>query len=433
MGKTLLLVGLQWGDEGKGKVIDTLAARSDVVIRFQGGANAGHTVVIGAEEFVLHLVPTGILRPEALCIMGNGMVVDPAALIEEIEGLRARGVKVAENLVLSDRAHVVLPHHKRLEQAREAARGKARIGTTGRGIGPCYADKASRDGIRFCDLMTPDVFRARLEAALDIQNPVLEKAYGGEPVDCNAVCEEYMAYADQLRPHVRDTIALVHEALEGGKDILLEGAQGSLLDLDFGTYPFVTSSSVAVGASAGTGIPPTRIDAVIGLAKAYCSRVGTGPFPTEQDNHVGETIRRTMEDHGGREYGATTGRQRRCGWLDGVALRHTARLTGVGSIGVSALDVLGAFETLKVCTAYRLDGEVVREFPASADELARAEPVYEDLEGWQCEIGGARSWAELPAAAREYLRRVEALAGAPVEFVSVGPERSQVIRRDLHD
>ncbi len=429
MAETLLLVGLQWGDEGKGKVIDALAADYDVVVRFQGGANAGHTVHIDREEFVLHLVPTGILRPDALCIMGNGMVVDPALLVDEIAGLRERCVKVEENLVLSDRAHVVLPHHKLLDRVKESSRGQGKIGTTGRGIGPCYADKAARCGIRFAEMMDPDAFRERLDALMAIQNKILQNVYGAEPLDVDGIYEEYRGYAEQLGPHVRDALPLLHQALEDGRNILLEGAQGSLLDLDFGTYPFVTSSGVISGAPAGTGIPATRIDRVMGLAKAYCSRVGTGPFPTEQDNDVGETIRQTMEEHGGREYGATTGRQRRCGWLDGVALRHTARLSGARSIAVSALDVLGAFETVRVCTAYEVDGGATESFPASADVLARARPVYRDFEGWQCDISGARSWADLPAQARDYLSFIERLTGAPVGFVSVGPERKQVIER----
>jgi adenylosuccinate synthase len=429
VGETLLLLGLQWGDEGKGKVIDALAERYDVVVRFQGGANAGHSVQIGEEKFVLHLVPTGILRPEALCIIGNGVVVDPGALVAEIDALRRRGVKVEENLAVSDRAHVVLPHHKVLDQVGDASLGKSKIGTTGRGIGPCYADKASRSGIRLAEMMDPDLFRARLEALLPGYNKILTNVYGAEPIDGDAVYEEYMGYADALKDHVRDTVPLLHRALEDGRDILLEGAQGSLLDLDFGTYPFVTSSEVIAGASAGTGIPPTRIDRVMGLVKAYCSRVGAGPFPTEQDNEVGETIRRTIEEHGGREYGATTGRARRCGWLDGVALRHTARLAGVSSIAVSVLDVLGAFETIRVATAYEVDGRRLETFPANCRTLEHCRPIYEELPGWLCDVSGVTSWGELPPSARDYLGFVESLAGASVEFVSVGPERSQLIER----
>jgi len=429
MGETLLLVGLQWGDEGKGKVIDALSEGYQVVARFQGGANAGHTVHICGEEFVLHLVPTGILRPGALCIMGNGMVVDPKGLLEEIDGLRRRGVEVGANLLLSDRAHVVLPHHKAMDGARESQRGRQKLGTTGRGIGPCYADKASRTGIRFAEMIEPDRFRACLKPLMDLNNRILKRVYEAEPLDFDAVYEEYSAYAERLRPYVTDTVPVMHEALENGRNILLEGAQGCLLDVEFGTYPFVTSSDVLAGAAAGTGIPPTRIDRAIGLAKAYCSRVGTGPFPTEQDNAVGETIRSTIEKAGGREYGATTGRQRRCGWLDAVALRHTARLAGVGSIAVSVLDVLSAFETIKVCTHYRVKGAELSTFPASADVLEQVEPQYEEMEGWRCDISDAQSWDELPAQARRYLEMMERVAGAPVEFISIGPDREQLIRR----
>ena len=429
MGETLLLVGLQWGDEGKGKVIDVLCERFDVVVRFQGGANAGHTVQIGDEEFVLHLVPSGILRPDIQCIIGNGVVVDPQALLEEMIGLRERGVQVGDNLVISDRAHVVLPHHKILDRVGETSLGQNKIGTTGRGIGPCYADKAARSGIRFAEMIDPDLFRSRIESLLGTQNQILQKVYGAEPLDVDAVCEEYDAYARELAPHVRDTVPLIQRAFEQGKNVLLEGAQGSLLDLDFGTYPFVTSSAVIGGAVMGAGIPPTRIDRVMGLAKAYCSRVGEGPFPTEQDNAVGETIRRTIEDHGGREYGATTGRARRCGWLDGVALRYTARLAGATSLAVSVLDVLSAFETVKICTAYRLNGDVVHDFPANVRSLERVEPIYEEMPGWQCDISKLRSWSDLPPHARDYLEAVEDIAGARVEFVSVGPARGQAIRR----
>ena len=433
MGQTLLLVGLQWGDEGKGKVIDALSGGYEVVVRFQGGANAGHTVHIGEDQFVLHLVPSGILHEHTQCVLGNGMVVDPEGLLEEIEGLRTRGIRVEDNLAVSDRAHVVLPHHKLLDQARETARGSSRLGTTGRGIGPCYADKAARRGIRFAEMLAPGTFHERLEAMVDLHNSVLENVFGADSLEFEEIYDRYCGFADLLRPFVRDTVTLLHEALDEGRNILLEGAQGSLLDLDFGTYPFVTSSGVITGASGGTGIPPNGIDRVIGLAKAYCSRVGTGPFPTEQDNDVGETIRQTMEDHGGREYGATTGRQRRCGWLDGVALAHTAALSGADALAVSALDVLGAFETIKVCTAYRVEGERMTTFPASAAVLELAEPEYEELPGWRCAISDARRWEDLPRAARDYVGFVEDLAGAPVQFISVGPNRQQMIERTADD
>jgi len=429
MGETVLLIGLQWGDEGKGKVIDALSARFDLVIRFQGGANAGHTIHIGEEEFVLRLVPSGILRPQTLCIIGNGVVVDPVALVAEIAGLRQRGVQVGENLVISDRAHVVMPYHKALDEAVEKARGDARLGTTKNGIGPCYADRASRCGIRFAEMMEPDVFRARLLAQMELKNRVLQRVYGAEPLDAEAVYKEFCGYAEELKPHVQDTVPLIHQALKDDRAILLEGAQGSMLDLNFGTYPFVTSSEVIGGATVGTGIPSARIDRTIGVVKAYCSRVGTGPFPTEQSNEVGETIRRTIETHGGREYGSVTGRPRRCGWLDGVALRYTAELNGVTGLAVGVLDVLSAFEKLKICTRYRLDGRELRSFPASSEALEAVEPVYEELDGWQTDISDVTGWEELPPQARQYLQAIESLAGAPVEFVSVGPRRGQVIER----
>ncbi len=430
MGQTVLLVGLQWGDEGKGKVIDALSERFDLVVRFQGGANAGHTIHIGQEEFILRLVPSGILHPGTLCVIANGVVVDPVALTAEIAGLRQRGVEVGENLVISDRAHVVLPHHKALDEAREAARGKDRLGTTRNGIGPCYADKASRCGIRFAEMLEPDVFHERLVAVLEINNRILTQVYGAEPVDVDAAYEEYCRYAEELKPHVQDTVTLLRQALRDGKNVLLEGAQGSMLDLNFGTYPYVTSSEVVGGATVGTGIPPTRIDRVIGVVKAYCSRVGTGPFPTEQDNEIGKAIHRTIEMHGGRERGSVTGRPRRCGWLDGVVLRHTAELNGVTGLAVGMLDVLSAFETLKVCTSYRLNGRELHSFPASLAAVERAEPVYEELEGWRCDVSAVTRWEELPPQARRYLAVVEELAGAPVEFVSVGPESKQVIERE---
>jgi adenylosuccinate synthase len=429
MSETLLLVGLQWGDEGKGKVIDALSSRYEIVARFQGGANAGHTVQIDDEKFVLHLVPSGILHSGTLCIVGNGLVVDPGGLLEEIDGLRERGVEVGDNLAVSDRAHVVMPHHKIMDKASESERGEGKIGTTGRGIGPCYADKAARCGIRFAEMMNPDVFRERLEALMDVKNRMLTDIYGLDPLDVDEVYEEYRGHAERLRPFVKDTVPIIHEALREGRSILLEGAQGSLLDLNFGTYPYVTSSPVVAGGGAvGTGIPPTRIDRVMGVAKSYCSRVGEGPFPTEQDNEIGELIRER-----GQEFGSTTGRPRRCGWLDGVALRHTTALNGVGALAVGLLDVLSAFETIKVCTSYRVDGKKLEHFPASLETLGAVEPVYEEFPGWQCDITDITEWEDLPVEAQKYLKAIEQMAGAPVEFVSVGPDRTQVIERKGDD
>jgi adenylosuccinate synthase len=424
MRKTTVLVGLQWGDEGKGKVIDALTEQYKIVVRFQGGANAGHTVVVNDDKYVLHLVPSGILHEEALCIIGNGVVADPAGLAEEIEGLKARGVRVKDNLMISDRAHCVMPVHKLLDGARERSRGDGKIGTTGRGIGPCYADKASRCGIRFAELIDPDVFRQRLENLLDLHNPILEKVYDVEPLDVDEVYEEFCGYADTLRPYVKDTVSVLQRAVVEDQDILLEGAQGALLDINFGTYPYVTSSEICGGASPGTGLPATGIDNAIGLVKAYCSRVGEGPFPTEQENETGERLRER-----GNEYGSTTGRPRRCGWLDCVALRHTVAINGVDSIALMLLDVLSGFETLKICTSYKLDGNRIDAFPANVGDVERVEPVYEEVPGWSEEITECRTWEDLPQAARDYVKTVQQAAGARIDIISVGPNRAQTIHR----
>jgi len=425
MGNTTLLIGLHWGDEGKGKIIDVLAAQAKLVIRFQGGANAGHTVHSGGEKYVLHLIPSGILHPDAVCIVGNGVVVDPESLVSEIEGLQARNVKVAENLIISNRAHVVLSVHKLLDKVREEARGSDRIGTTGRGIGPCHADKVARRGIRLAEFIDPKVFRQRLDVLLAEHNAVLEKVYGQTPLDADELFAQYAPIADKLRPFVKDALPIIHGALARDDSILLEGAQGSLLDINFGTYPFVTSSEVIGGAPAGAGIPAGRINHVLGVVKAYCTRVGAGPLPTEQDNAIGERIREI-----GNEYGATTGRPRRCGWLDCVALRHSVQLSGVDTAAVMLLDVLSAFDTLKICTGYLLDGQPLAGFPASIDELERVEPVYEEHPGWNCDITGVRTWDDLPKNARAYLAAVERHGGARVGIVSVGPDREQTIQRD---
>jgi adenylosuccinate synthase len=424
MRKTTVLVGLQWGDEGKGKVIDALTDQYKIVVRFQGGANAGHTVQVDGDKYVLHLVPSGILHKNALCIVGNGVVADPAGLAEEIQGLKDRGVRVEDNLMVSDRAHCVMSVHKLLDGARERSRGEGKIGTTGRGIGPCYADKAARCGIRFAELIDPDVFRTRLENLLDIHNPILEKVYGEEPLDLDATYEEYCGYADVLRPYVKDTVSVLQRAVVEDQDILLEGAQGALLDINFGTYPYVTSSEICGGASPGTGLPPTGIDDALGLVKAYCSRVGEGPFPTEQENEIGERLRER-----GNEYGSTTGRPRRCGWLDCVALRHTVGINGVNSIALMLLDVLSGFETLKICTSYEVDGQRMDAFPASLGKLERVKPVYQEVPGWSEEITECRTWNDLPEAARDYVRTVEQAAGARVDIISVGPNRAQTIHR----
>ncbi|MFP4176705.1 MAG: adenylosuccinate synthase [Planctomycetota bacterium] len=426
MSENVLVVGLQWGDEGKGKVIDVLTDRHEAVVRFQGGANAGHTVKVGDQTFILHLIPSGILHENKLCVIGNGLVVDPECLLTEIEELEDRGIPVSDQLVISDRAHVVMPYHKMLDGLHEELLGDDKIETTQRGIGPCYSDKAARTGIRFCELLEPDTLRERLESALEVKNRELESIYGVEPLDIEEVYEQFCEYAERLEPFVDDTVRLMHELGRQNRSILFEGAQGTMLDINYGTYPFVTSSNVcAGGATVGTGLPPSRIDRVLGIVKAYCSRVGGGPFPTEQDNEIGETLREL-----GDEYGSTTGRPRRCGWLDAVALRHTVAINGVSGISLMLLDVLSEFETIKVCTGYRIDGEKVDSFPASVRQVERLDPIYEEFEGWKCDITGARTMDDLPAEARQYIAAVEQLIGVNVEMVSVGPGRRQMVEVD---
>ena len=426
MEENLLVLGLQWGDEGKGQIIDSLADRYDIIIRFQGGANAGHTVRVGDEKFVLHLIPSGILRPGKLCIIGNGVVVDPQCLLEEIDALRERGIDVGpQNLAVSDRAHVVLPYHKMIDKLQDAALGDRKIGTTGRGIGPCYADKAARRGLRLVEMMRPQTLRRRLGELAAVKGRELAELYGAEPIKVDELYAECSAHAERLKPFVCDTLPLVSEALRDGKPILLEGAQGTMLDVNFGTYPFVTSSNVtAGGAAVGTGIPPSRIDRVLGVVKAYCSRVGDGPFPTEQDNETGELLRKR-----GREYGSTTGRPRRCGWLDGVALRHAVAVNGADGIALIGMGVLSAFEKLKICVAYRVNGRQVSSLPSDGEDLAQAEPVYEEFEGWQTDLSGAKTIDQLPRAAGEFIRALERTAGVPVEMASVGWERRQIAGR----
>ncbi len=425
MAQNMLVVGLQWGDEGKGQLIDVLSERFDIVMRFQGGANAGHTVRVGGEKFILHLVPSGILHPGKMCIIGNGVVVDPECLLEEIEQLQKRGVDVEGRLLVSDRAHVVLPYHKLLDRVQEEGMGARRIQTTGRGIGPCYADKAARRGLRLVDMMRADLLRRRLTELAEAKSRELTALYGLEPLDIGALYEQQAAYGERLRPFVCDTLPVISEALATGKSILLEGAQGTMLDVEFGTYPYVTSSNVAAGgATVGSGIPPGSIHRVLGVVKAYCSRVGGGPFPTEQDNQVGDLLRRQ-----GEEYGSTTGRPRRCGWLDGVALRHAAAVNGAGSLALTGLPVLAGLAQVKVCVAYRLDGQALKSFPADCEALLRVEPVYEEFEGWQTDISRARTVEELPRPARHYVAAVERVAGVPVEMASVGRRRGQIARR----
>jgi adenylosuccinate synthase len=421
------VVGLQWGDEAKGKVVDLLTEQHDIVVRYQGGANAGHTVVTGGQTYKLSLIPSGIFRPEVQCVVAGGVVLNPASLLEEIDALHARGVKVAENLMLSDRAHVIFPWHFEEDRLIEQqCTGGEAIGTTLRGIGPCYRDKVGRSfAVRLGDMYRGD-FRQRIGRIAEAKRRILAGmgAQGnGARIDAEEIYRQYEEYARRLKPHVADTTAYLLRAVEAGKKVLFEGAQGALLDIDHGTFPFVTSSnSSGVGVSAGSGVPGCYITKVVGILKAYTTRVGGGPFPTEQDNQTGQHIRDR-----GHEYGTVTRRPRRCGWFDAVATRYTARLSGVDVLAVMLLDVLSLLPELKICTAYELGGRRIIDFPSHVDDLRRVVPVYETLPGWQEEISHIRRIGDLPAAARNYLDRLSQLLGRPVEVVSVGPDRQQTI------
>ncbi|HMP58195.1 MAG TPA: adenylosuccinate synthase [Gemmatales bacterium] len=418
------VVGLQWGDEAKGKIVDLLAEQHDCIVRYNGGSNAGHTVVHGDQKFKLSLVPTGILRRGKQAVIANGVVVHPPSLFEELDRLRAAGVPIADNLAISDRAHVIFPYHLREEAALEGMSGRP-IGTTGRGIGPCYMDKAGRVcAIRVGELLDPVHLRARLDQIVPFKNRLLAAAAPeAEPFAAAALAEEYARYGAALRPHVTDTSHLLHEALRGRKRLLFEGAQGSLLDLDHGTFPYVTSSnSSTAGLWSGSGVPARHLTKVVGVIKAYTTRVGEGPFPTELHDAVGEQIRQT-----GKEYGTVTGRPRRCGWFDLVAVRYSSALAGADTLAIMLLDVLSEFEQVGLCVAYEVDGERITEFPGDVRRLGRCQPVYEWLPGWQKDIAGCRRLADLPPAARRYLDRISAGLELPVSIVSVGPDRDQTI------
>ncbi len=420
---SLCVVGMQWGDEGKGKLIDYLAAQADVVARYAGGANAGHTVVVNGQKTVLHLLPSGILHKDCLCVVGNGVVVDPGEILDEIALVESHGATVGENLLISDRAQVVMPYHKVLDKVTEAAKGAGKLGTTLRGIGPCYADKASRTGIRMVDLVRPEIFKARLGETLPFVNRLLEQVYGHEALSFDAILAEYGGYGERLRRFVGDSVTALHRAFAEGKKVLFEGAQGSMLDIDFGTYPFLTSSNASVcGVPAGTGVPPRLVRSVLGVVKAYTTRVGAGPFPTELHGELGDRIR----EKGG-EFGATTGRPRRCGWLDAVALRYALAINGTDHLAITKLDVLDDQPTLKVCTAYRHGDRVYDTFPSDLAVLGDCEPQYEEVPGWQRDITGAEGLDDLPAPALAYLNRIEELLGVPIGIVSVGNERRQTI------
>lgn len=420
-----VVVGMHWGDEAKGKVVDCLALHADYVVRYNGGNNAGHTVVVGDETYKFHTVPVGILHEHVTPIVADGCVLDPKIVVGELASLAQRGVSTAR-LKISGSAHVIMPWHRLLDALEEQLKGDRKVGTTGRGIGPCYADKMSRIGIRIADLIDPARFRARLTDCLKLKNAIITKVFDADPLDGSAIFEEYSEYARSIAPHVADTDAILAEAVQYDSSIVFEGAHATLLDIDYGTYPFVTSSHcVAGGASIGTGVHPTAIDRVIAVAKAYTTRVGAGPCPTELTDSTGDKIRQR-----GNEYGTTTGRPRRCGWFDAVAGRYAARISGATAIAVTLLDVLSTFDTLKICTAYSIDGRQTRDFPADAEVLAKAEPVYEELPGWPDDITGARSFDDLPANAQRYVSRLADLVETPVCLISVGPRRDQTIVLD---
>ena len=423
MGKNVVVIGTQWGDEGKGKVVDLLTDRAAAVARFQGGHNAGHTLVIDGETTVLHLIPSGILRENVLCLIGNGVVLSPSALLEELEMLDKAGVPARERLRISESCPLILPYHIALDQARELARGKKAIGTTGRGIGPAYEDKVSRRGLRLGELMDPAHFTERLREVMEYHNFALQHYFKADPVDYQQVLDEALAQGEQIAPMVADIPGLLHRMRREGKDIMFEGAQGALLDIDHGTYPYVTSSTTtAGGAASGSGIGPRHLDYVLGIVKAYTTRVGAGPFPTELfdevGNHLGEK---------GHEFGATTGRQRRCGWLDTVALRRSLDINSVTGMCITKLDVLDGLETLKLAVSYTLNGEQIDEPPAGADLIEQCEPVYIEMPGWSDSTVGVKNHDDLPAAAKDYLKKIEELTGTPIAIISTGPDRAETI------
>ncbi|MDH4099072.1 MAG: adenylosuccinate synthase [Nitrospirota bacterium] len=419
----IVVVGAQWGDEGKGKIIDILTAEADVVARYQGGHNAGHTVIIGDEKFVLHLIPSGILHGGKTCIIGNGVVVDPAAFLDEVEELRQKGISVAGNLFVSKSAHLIMPYHRALDKESEKTKGTKKIGTTGRGIGPTYSDKMARVGIRISDLFDTQVFREKLEKNVEDMNFFLENLYKTEPLKADTIYAEYQGYAEKIAPFVADTTAMVNKHIADGKKVLLEGAQGTMLDVDHGTYPFVTSSSAAAGgACTGLGISPVKIDKVLGVVKAYTTRVGEGPLVTELNDEVGKGL----QDRG-KEFGATTGRARRCGWFDAVVVKHASMINGFSGMALTKLDVLDECSEIKVCTAYKYKGGELSEFPSELHVLEQCEPVYKTVKGWRKNTVGAMSMAGLPQEAKDYVSLLTDLTGLPVDILSTGPRREETL------
>jgi adenylosuccinate synthase len=418
------IIGAQWGDEGKGKIVDLFTRDADIVVRFQGGNNAGHTLVVDGKRTVLHLIPSGALHPKKLCVIGNGVVVDPAILIEEIDALKERGHLLDDSLLrISEEAHLIMPYHKSIDQARERLRGKGKIGTTGRGIGPAYEDKVARVGIRFIDLLEEETFRDKLRYNIEEKNIYLTAILKEKTLDFKEIHETYCVYRDRLKSYVTNTGLLLDRQIRAGKKVLFEGAQGTLLDVDHGTYPFVTSSNtVTGGVCTGVGIGPQNIHQIIGISKAYTTRVGSGPFPTELDGPEGAKLKRE-----GSEFGATTGRPRRCGWLDAVGVRHAVRVNGITGIALTKLDVLTGFKTIKICTAYRYGGETHEEFSASSKVMERAQPVLEEIDGWDTPLSDVRKFSDLPDNARKYVRRIEEILATEIMLVSVGPGREQTV------
>lgn len=419
----IVIVGTQWGDEGKGKLVDLLAEFADIVVRFQGGNNAGHTMVVNGEQFITHLVPSGVLQKKT-CLIGNGMVVDPAVLVEELDNLGSKGIDVSPDILkISEKAHIIMPYHKQIDLAREKMKGDKKIGTTGRGIGPCYEDKATRRGIRFVELIDPDVFRKQVNTILEEKNFYLKHYLSAETLDPESIIDQYEDYAERLAPHVVNISIVMNQAINAGKQILFEGAQGTHLDIDHGTYPYVTSSNTVSGnACCGAGIGPKEITGVIGIVKAYTTRVGKGPFPAELFDEIGDALQKK-----GVEFGATTGRKRRCGWLDTVLIRNSSRLNGLTGLVITKLDVLGGLKSLKICTGYKYKGETILDFPASIKILEACNPVYETLPGWSEDISDIRKIEDLPRNAKNYLSRIEEITETPINIISVGPGRDETI------
>jgi adenylosuccinate synthase len=420
---TVVIVGTQWGDEGKGKIVDFLTEKAAVVARYQGGHNAGHTVVINNEKYILHLIPSGILHKGKKCIIGNGVVIAPDALISEIDGLKERGIDTDGNLLISKNAHVIMPYHTAIEKENENKKGNKKIGTTGRGIGPSYTDKVARHGIRMMDLLTPDVFKEKLSANLTTINFLLENFYKTAPLKADTIYDEYMKYAERLSRYIADTDVIINNKIDSGDNILFEGAQGTLLDIDHGTYPFVTSSNtIAGGACTGLGVGPTKINRVLGIAKAYTTRVGEGPFPTELKDEIGESIRQK-----GGEFGATTGRPRRCGWLDILILKHAVRINGLTGIALTKMDILDGMDKLKICVGYKYNGKLYDEFPKETEVLENCEPVYEEVEGWKESTLGIKELDNLPANAKKYIKKIEEMLKTEVQIISTGQKRDEII------